>query len=167
MRKSISLLLSISVFACILSTGCSRTELIEISFDNEPGPSLVGQVFVEGEVKVAGIYPLREDDTLQSLLESAGGLMNDEDGIYAQVYFSSVFPFEDQQKIDLNRADEWLLEALPGIGAVTAKNIVSYRRENGHFRHVKELMNVDGIGEATFNRLAGKITVLDKQGPAG
>lgn len=127
----------------------------------------MGQVFIDGEVRVAGIYPLKEDDTLQSLLESAGGLRNGKNVIYAQVYFSSDFPFESQQKVDLNRAGEWLLEALPGIGTVTARNIVSYRQENGHFRHVKELMNVDGIGEATFDGLAGKITVLDMREPAG
>ncbi|MDD3264841.1 MAG: helix-hairpin-helix domain-containing protein [Dehalococcoidales bacterium] len=167
MKKSISILLSISVFACILSAGCSRSELIEISFDAKPRPSLMGQVFIDGEVRVAGIYPLKEDDTLQSLLESAGGLKKEEDRIFCWVYFSSEWLFEDEQKVDLNRANEWLLQALPGIGEGTAKNIVSYRKDHGPFRHVKELMNVDGIGEATFDRLADKITVLDMRGPAG
>jgi len=167
MRKSISILLSISVFLSLLSTGCSSAELIEISFENRHKSPLAGRVVVEGDVNVPGVYALKERDSLRSLLESAGGLKRDADKLYCWVYFDSESPFENGQKVDINRAGAWLLEALPGIGEATAENIVSYRQDNGPFRHVKELMYVAGIGEATFDRLADKITVLDMWGPIG
>ncbi|MBN1369919.1 MAG: helix-hairpin-helix domain-containing protein, partial [Dehalococcoidaceae bacterium] len=64
-----------------------------------------------------------------------------------------------QQKVDLNRAPLWLLEALPGIGEITAEKIIQYRTLHGPFRHIRQLVNVEGIGQATFENLAGKITV--------
>lgn len=49
--------------------------------------------------------------------------------------------------IDLNTAGETELTALPGIGPVLAQRILDYRRENGDFQAVEELLNVSGIGE--------------------
>lgn len=49
--------------------------------------------------------------------------------------------------IDLNTADETELTALPGIGPVLAQRILDYRKENGRFQTVEELLNVSGIGE--------------------
>lgn len=64
--------------------------------------------------------------------------------------------------ININTADVAGLSALPGIGAKTADLIVAYRKENGPFKKVEELMNVRGIGEKSFLKLRELITV----GPA-
>ena len=61
--------------------------------------------------------------------------------------------------IDLNQASAVQLESLPGIGEVTAARIVEYRRENGGFKKIEELMNVRGIGERSFLRLRPLVTV--------
>ena len=61
--------------------------------------------------------------------------------------------------IDLNQASAAQLESLPGVGEVTAARIIEYRRENGGFKKIEELMNVRGIGERSFLRLRPLVTV--------
>jgi competence protein ComEA len=64
--------------------------------------------------------------------------------------------------LNLNAATEAQLEALPGIGAATAARIVEYRKKNGGFKKIEDLMNVKGIGEKSFLKLKPLVTV----GPA-
>jgi len=57
------------------------------------------------------------------------------------------------QPLDLNRADVEDLMTLPGIGPVLAERIVMHREEHGPFEAVDCLLDVDGIGPATLERL--------------
>lgn len=61
--------------------------------------------------------------------------------------------------LNLNAATLPQLEALPGIGPVLAKRILDYRRMNGLFQYVEEVMNVTGIGEKKFEGIKELITV--------
>lgn len=61
--------------------------------------------------------------------------------------------------ININTADTIALQTLPGIGPAIAGNIIDYRKENGGFKTLEELKNVDRIGEATFNKLKDLITL--------
>ena len=49
--------------------------------------------------------------------------------------------------INVNTATIAELKALPGLGDVMAKDIVSYRRKNGPFRRVEELLIIKGISK--------------------
>ena len=66
------------------------------------------------------------------------------------------------QKVDINRAPAWLLEAVPGIGEATAQAIIGYRELNGPFRSIDDLLMVRGIGEKTLENIAQYITVADR-----
>lgn len=70
-------------------------------------------------------------------------------------------PAEMPQKIDINRAEAWLLEALPGIGESKAQAIIAYRQQNGVFKHISEITNVEGIGPAIYEQIKDLITVGD------
>jgi competence protein ComEA len=50
--------------------------------------------------------------------------------------------------IDLNRADEALLTAIPGVGPVLAGRIRDYLNKKGALKAPEELLNVEGIGPA-------------------
>lgn len=61
--------------------------------------------------------------------------------------------------VDLNLADQALLETLPQVGPVTATAIIAWRTEHGGFTSVTELLEVDGIGDATLADLTPYVTV--------
>ena len=61
--------------------------------------------------------------------------------------------------VNLNTADQATLETLPGVGPVTAESILAWRTAHGGFPAVDELLEVDGIGEATLADLAPLVTL--------
>ena len=61
--------------------------------------------------------------------------------------------------MDINRAEPWLLEALPGIGPRLADAIISYRQENGPFHSPQEIQLVPGIGVGLYEKIKDLITV--------
>ena len=61
--------------------------------------------------------------------------------------------------VNLNTADASQLDTLPDVGPVTAEAILSWRTEHGAFASVDELLEVDGIGEATLAKIAPHVTV--------
>ena len=61
--------------------------------------------------------------------------------------------------VNINTADADTLTALPGIGQVLAKRILAYRQQNGSFRAVEEITNVEGIGEKKAEAILDLITV--------
>lgn len=61
--------------------------------------------------------------------------------------------------ININTADLQQLCQLPQIGKTLAKRIIDYREEFGSFYDIEQITQVDGIGEATFERICDLITV--------
>ena len=63
------------------------------------------------------------------------------------------------KKININNAKQEELERLPGIGTSTAIKIINYRKENGKFKSIEEIMEVKGIGESKYNSIKDLITI--------
>jgi competence protein ComEA len=62
-------------------------------------------------------------------------------------------------KVDLNTATVAQLDALPGVGPVTAQRIVQWRTQHGRFARIDQLRDVDGIGDSRFDRLKDLVQV--------
>lgn len=67
--------------------------------------------------------------------------------------------------VDLNTASHSLLSYIAGINATVAKNIVTYREENGRFTDRKELLKVPKLGKKAFEQCAGFLRVRDGKNP--
>ena len=61
--------------------------------------------------------------------------------------------------VDLNSATPEDLDALPGVGPVTAAAIIAWREANGKFTSVDQLSEVDGIGPARLDKLRDLVDV--------
>jgi len=138
----------------------SRSQPAEIVLSQREPPKYSGQLHIGGAVANPSVYAWQEGDTIQALLLAAG-LEADADLSQIKLYVPREGEEVAPQKIDINRAEPWLLQALPGIGEVRAQAIVAYRNEHGPFRKIEDLLQVTGIGAATFERIRDYITVSD------
>ena len=66
---------------------------------------------------------------------------------------------QQDNRININTADEAQLTTLTGIGATRAQAISAYREENGPFAAIEDIMNVQGIKEGTFAKIKDEIVV--------
>jgi competence protein ComEA len=64
-------------------------------------------------------------------------------------------------KININTATLEQLDTLPGIGEITAQKIIDYRSVHGPFSNIEAIMDVDGIGEGTFEEIKNFISISD------
>lgn len=153
------LVLVVIVGAVIGISHHQPSQAIEIVLPTEP--ELEGNIEIAGAVANPGIYPFSTNDSLDSLLQAAGGITAgaDDDSLKLTV------PYNDEsdrpQKININRAEIWLLEALPGIGETRARAIIDYRELHGLFKQTSELMNVEGIGQSLYENIKDLISVSD------
>ena len=61
--------------------------------------------------------------------------------------------------IDINRAGQKELERLTGVGPVTAKRIIEYRKQHGRFTKPEDLMNIRGISSAKLSNMRHQILI--------
>ncbi|MDY6916991.1 MAG: ComEA family DNA-binding protein [Chloroflexota bacterium] len=131
-------------------------------------PSCTVTCCVIGEVESPGIFALDGCGLcVADAIDAAGGPTACADldclDTTAPLYNGDIIAVPEEsdapQRVDLNTADAWLLEALPGIGPALAGRIVSYRHDNGPFGTTEELMSVEGVGQATYDSIKGLVTV--------
>lgn len=65
------------------------------------------------------------------------------------------------KKIDINKATEEQLVALPGIGIKTARAIVAYREAIGGYKSLEQLRLVRGVGDKVYGCLKDLVTVVE------
>lgn len=142
--------------------------------------SPAGEVVVEvvGKVRRPGVVTLARGARVQDALAAVGGArpgVDTSDQNLARVLVdgeqirigiepaSAVAPAPGATGpgalIDLNTASLEALQDIPGVGPVLATRIVTYREQNGGFQSVEQLMEVSGIGEATFAQMQPMVTV--------
>ncbi len=67
--------------------------------------------------------------------------------------------------VDLNLASKELLSFVAGISSSLARNVVSFRNENGAFRSRRELIQIPKFGPKTFEQAAGFLRIRDGENP--
>lgn len=143
-----------------------------------PANGPVVLVHVAGAVKRPGLYELFEGDRIADAIEAAGGprrsadlhVLNLAQVIVdgARIEVPSKGGSSPQQPsatasssatVSLNSATQIDLETIPGVGPVTAQAILSHRDEIGGFTDLAQLLDVDGIGPATFESISAYVTL--------
>ena len=66
---------------------------------------------------------------------------------------------KEDEKININTAEQSELEEIPGVGKATAQKIIEYRKTNGKFKSIDDIKNVSGIGDSKFENMKEKICV--------
>jgi competence protein ComEA len=141
-------------------SACEPTQPREITISTT-APHYIGTIYISGAVNSPGIYPLKAEDTLGDLIQAAGGLQMGADQSQVRLSIPEAGESALPQRIDINRAEAWLIQALPDIGPTTAQNIIDHRRQNGPFRSIDDLLKVKGIGLVTLGKIKDLITVSD------
>lgn len=139
-------------------------------------------IYISGRVNQPGIIELPRGSRVALAVEQAGGMtpeadmdalnlarvLDDGEHIIVPAPGEETAPsaVQDQAEepsspslININSASTAELETLPGVGPAIAQRIVDWRETNGSFSSVEELMEVSGIGPATFENLRDHITV--------
>jgi competence protein ComEA len=135
-------------------------------------------VHVCGEVKCPGVYELEAGSRVYEAIEAAGGVTSKaaedalnqaeilEDGQKIQVLSKEAVHREQQNtdlnadgKMNINSASKEELMTLPGVGESKADAIIRYRSENGNFKSIEEIMEIEGIKEGVFKKIEDQITV--------
>jgi competence protein ComEA len=73
------------------------------------------------------------------------------------VLFCLISPFSWAASVNINTASLAELDTLPGIGPAKAQAIVDHRTSKGAFENIVQIMDVSGIGPATFENIRGLI----------
>lgn len=155
----ILLIAIIAVSSLVIWSRYSQNRPIEIS--TSPGQKFQGKIYIGDAVNNPGFYPIKAGDSLDDIIQAAGGTSAGADLNRIKFHVPSVGEEELPQKVNLNRAEAWLLEALPGIGETRAQAIIDYRQQNERFYNINELIKVEGIGATTYAKIKHLITVAD------
>lgn len=155
----ILLIAIIAAGSVIVWSRYSPSQPIDISMP--PSQELEGEIYIGGAVTNPGFYPLKTEDSIGDIIQAAGGINSNADLYQLKLYIPGIGEEYQTQKIDINRAEVWLLQALPGIGEIRSQAIVDYRRQNGTFHNINELIKVKGIGATTYEQIKHLITVAD------
>jgi competence protein ComEA len=114
-------------------------------------------VNITGNVRNPGLYTLDKATPLGDVLALAG--VEDADSGHTATIEIDAISATASQKVDLNHAASWLLEALPGIGPEKATAIVAHRENHGPFVCIDDLVMVPGISSVTLEALRDLIIV--------
>ncbi|MFX3624462.1 MAG: helix-hairpin-helix domain-containing protein [Ectobacillus sp.] len=132
-------------------------------------------VDIKGAVRNEGVYELPAGTRVKEAVEKAGGLLPEADTatvnlaqfVHDQMLVHIPRKGEKphmpaatvQQKIAINIASKEELQNIPGIGPAKAERIIRYREEHGPFRKVEDLLEVEGIGEKSLEKIKEQIVV--------
>lgn len=140
------------VFQAIEAAGGYLPEAVQ-NCVNRAGVLTDGQqlyILTQEEMERQGLDPAEMAGASDEQMNGSAGT-GQNTGMTAQV--------QQDNRININTADEAQLTTLTGIGATRAQAIIAYREENGPFAAIEDIMNVQGIKEGTFAKIKDEIVV--------
>lgn len=140
------------VFQAIEAAGGYLPEAVQ-NCVNRAGVLTDGQqlyILTQEEMERQGLDPAEMAGASDGQMNGSAGT-GQNTGMTAQV--------QQDNRININTADEAQLTTLTGIGATRAQAIIAYREENGPFVAIEDIMNVQGIKEGTFAKIKDEIVV--------
>lgn len=186
-KTSVIILVLVSVAAGLVLLGIRWRPVEPIRIEPPPPTHTPGpiRVYVSGAVVYPEVYSLPPNTIIRDALQAAGGTTSEAD----LNLINLAQPLQDGQQIyvphfgetilqpsqttlspapgnmilggvvNINTATLAELDTLPGIGPVIAQRIIDYREANGPFSTIEGIMDVSGIGPATFDKIKDLITV--------
>lgn len=136
-------------------------------------------IYITGEVNNPGVYYIEDGMRLNDIVELCGGFkdtadlsevnlaekLNDSDKIFIPKIVSDNYEEnnlgennDDSGKVNINTANKIQLKELDGIGDTLADNIIKYRNNN-KFKSIEDILNVDGIGQAKYEKIKEYICI--------
>lgn len=142
-------------------------------------------VDISGEVNKPGVYMVNDGTRLYEVISKAGGLteqantdqinqagyvedgekiiipsINDESNLYTESENADINSNSSASNglVNINTAGKDELMSITGVGDVIAERIIEYRKTN-RFKSIEDIMNVNGIGNATYEKMKSQITV--------
>ncbi len=168
-------ILILSIVSIIIDNINSKSKIIvngqELQENKNDGKIAV---YISGEVINPGVYYIAENQRLNDLINICGGftedadisdlnlaeILNDTDKIEVpkKVVDIDEENYNNDRKININKATKEELKSLNGIGDTLAENIIEYRKDN-KFNQIEDILNVNGIGDSKYNLIKEYICV--------
>lgn len=174
-----AIILTASTFFIIRSSSASETITPVPIIVETATQTLV--IDIQGAVQKPGVYKVARGSRVVDAIAKAGGvtkvgdpsdinqarLLIDGEQIYIYAKSGTVVSKSQPAKakpksaqfVAINRATAKEFEALDGIGPVLAARIISYRKSNGPFASIDDLLKVPGIGAATLAKFKSKLRI--------
>ncbi|PEW02239.1 competence protein ComE [Bacillus cereus] len=132
---------------------------------------------VKGAVSKEGVYEMKEGDRVKDAVQKAGGFLPEVDMKkvnLAQIVQDQMILYipskneseqgiaissREEGKIQINKASKEQLEKITGIGSRKAESILKYREEHGPFQKIEDLLEIDGIGAKSLEKIKDQIII--------
>lgn len=136
------------------------------------------KVYISGGVVNPGLYSVNPGSRVEDLIKQSGGILEGadlnainpaaflKDGEKIIVPIKNTSPIAEKAKLNqtifplnINLATKDELIQLPNIGETKAASIILYRENNGAFKTIEDIQNVEGIGPSIFDKIKELIIV--------
>lgn len=171
-KFKILMVILIALFLNSCSKPLAQDDNDESSF--EIASKLYCMIDLRGEVMHPGIYKIESGSLVNDVIELAGGFTKQADKTSInlvstitsnmQIVVQPVGTLDhktstEEKQINLNTCTKEQLLVVPKIGESKAEAIIEYRKKNGGFTQLEDLLKVSGIGEALYSQIKVYFTI--------
>ena len=167
----VTVILTVLIYVMVYFSFLFKDQIHDIPYGNKTsGPVIVA---IMGDTESNGVYYLPEKAKVSDLLIASGTKhfdLYDTEILNTRISTGSAVTIEAGHRliigemnnankvalnipININKASQYDLTLIPGIGEKTALKIIQYRQKAGRFSELEDLMNIPGIKEKKFAKM--------------